>query len=59
MSLADLERTVSQEEAQTVAKLYRCRYMEVSSLTGNNVGECVQTIVEEILKVNSTAKGEN
>ena len=51
------DRTVSEEEALNLAKLYRCKYVEISALTGENVTSAITEILEEITKINSNAKG--
>lgn len=44
------ERTVTKEEGQKLADHYRCRYIETSAVSGDNVEQSFKMIAEEVLR---------
>jgi hypothetical protein len=50
------QRKVTTEEGLNLARLYRCRYIETSALTGEFVDEAFNIAAESIIKINDSTR---
>jgi len=47
----ELEKKVSKEDGQSLANRYRCKFIEISSLTGENIMDAFKCMLESINRV--------